>query len=609
MVQFDDSPYTKKLHELHEQEEEQLAQILSRKYGVEYVDLTRVSIDTEALRLIDEKEAKKASVAAFRKVGKKIFLAMRSPARQEVKQQMEYLKRLGYEVRPFMVSTNSLKHAWNHYKDISMASASEAGMLNIASEAIARIKTTVKTLPDLIDYFDKILAGKSTHKISRFLEIILGGGLALGISDVHIEPEEDFIRLRFRLDGVLMNVTEIQPEVYKLLLSRIKLLSGMKLNIKNQAQDGRFSVNVGDKEIEIRSSIIPGAYGETVVMRLLDPSTIGLSLTDLGFDDFTLSIFKHEISKPNGMILNTGPTGSGKTTTLYAFLKYIFKPEIKIITLENPVEYHLQGIVQTQITKKYSFAQGLRAILRQDPDVIMVGEIRDPEVAEVAVHAALTGHLVFSTLHTNNAAGTFPRLIDLGVRPEVLSSSLNITMAQRLARKLCTHCKQAVALQGEDKRIVDMILSRIPRKNEIGEIPNIIYKAKGCEKCGNTGYKGRIAIVEAIQMDPEVENVLRQNPTEIEIWRASRHQKIRRMYEDGLVKVLNGMTSLEELSRVVDINEEEIIAIGSADTIQIPEKQNLAPKNQGATNQTKLKKPISYGDNSNPYQKINIDLT
>ena len=605
MVKFDDSKHQKKLAELHEQEEEQLAQILSRKYGVEYVDLTRVSVDTDALRLIPEDEAKRASIAAFRKAGKKVFLAVRSPARQEVKQQIEFLKRLGYGVRLFMVSTNSLKHAWSHYKDISHATASAAGMLNVSAEEITKISEEIKSLPDLVVYFEDIVSSKSTHKVSRLLEVILGGGLALGVSDVHIEPEEEFIRIRFRLDGVLTSVTEINRPTYKLLLSRIKLLSGMKLNIKNKAQDGRFSVKLGEKEIEIRSSIIPGAYGETVVMRLLDPSTIGLSLTDLGFDDFTLSVFKHEISKPNGMILNTGPTGSGKTTTLYAFLKYIFKPAIKIITLENPVEYHLPGIVQTQITKNYSFAQGLRAILRQDPDVIMVGEIRDPEVAEVAVHAALTGHLVFSTLHTNNAAGTFPRLIDLGVRPEVLSSALNITMAQRLARKLCDNCKRPVPLQGDKRRLAELIMQYMPRKEEVGEIPSVVYGPVGCDHCNNTGFKGRVAIVEAIQMDPSVEATLRYNPTEIEIWRAARHQNLRRMYEDGLIKVFKGITSFDELARVVDINEEEIIAIGFGEKkdANATNAANPAPSVSALTHNetTKPKKPISYGENSSAY--------
>ena len=597
MLQFKDQERDKKLSELYEQEEEELAKILSGKYGVEYVDLTRVSIDTDALRLIPEEEARKAEVAAFRKAGKKVFLAMRSPARQEAKEKIEFLQRLGYKVRPFMVSSISLKHAWEHYKDISYASASEAGMLNISEEAIEQIKESVKTIDDILQNVDKIVNSKQTHKVSRLLELFIASALSLGASDIHIEPEDEYIRIRFRLDGVLTNIAQIPSSMYKLLLSRIKLLSGMKLNVSNEAQDGRFSVNIGGKEIEIRSSSIPGAYGETIVMRILDPSTIGLSLEDLGFDEFTLSVFKEEIKKPNGMILNTGPTGSGKTTTLYAFLKHIYSQEIKIITLENPIEYHLAGIVQTQITKNYSFAQGLRAILRQDPDVIMVGEIRDPEVAEVAVHAALTGHLVFSTLHTNNAAGTFPRLLDLGVRPETLSSALNVTMAQRLTRKLCNFCKQEYELVGEEKRLVDLILNYVPRKEELPENRNRAFRAIGCQKCGGTGYKGRVAVVEAIRMDPKVEEVLRRNPTEIEIWQASRHQKLRRMYEDGVVKVLQGVTSFEELKRVVDINEEEIIAIGSvnsANTTLVSKNvthTNFAQQRQNFTN---YKKPISY---------------
>ncbi len=564
MIKFDDTEQKRKTEELYEQEEEQLAKILSQKYGVEYVDLTRVSIDADALRLIPEKEARDAELVAFRKAGKKVFLAMRSPQRADSLKWIEHLKRLGYGVRPFMVSTTSLKHAWNNYKDISNATALDAGIISISKEELLNLKNQINTLEEFLSHMnDTLLKGIGSHKISRLLEVLLGGGLALGASDIHIEPEEQHVRIRVRLDGVLTDVVKVKHDVYKLLLSRIKLLSGMKLNIKNQAQDGRFSVNVGDRDIEIRSSIIPGSYGETVVMRLLDPVTIAISLTELGFDEFTLNVFKQQILKPNGMILNTGPTGSGKTTTLYAFLKYIYKPEIKIITLENPVEYHLEGIVQTQITKNYSFTQGLRAILRQDPDVIMVGEIRDPEVAEVAVHAALTGHLVFSTLHTNNAAGTFPRLLDLGVRPEVLASSLNITMAQRLARKLCDDCKRKKQIIGEDKRKIDLILSSIPRKEELPEFDGYVYEAVGCKKCGNTGYKGRIAIVEAILMDTSVEKVIRENPAEITIWQAARHQKIRRMYEDGTAKVLKGITSFEELKRVVDINEDEISELGS----------------------------------------------
>ena len=311
--------------------------------------------------------------------------------------------------------------------------------------------------------------------------------------------------------------------------------------------------------MEIRTSIIPGNYGETVVMRLLDPSTIALPLEKLGMDVFLMNLFLEEIKKPNGMILNTGPTGSGKTTTLYAFLKAVNKPGIKIITLENPIEYHLSGVVQTQIEKDYTFASGLRSILRQDPDVIMVGEIRDPEVASTAVHAALTGHLVFSTLHTNNAAGTFPRLIDLKIQPEILGSALNLAMAQRLARRLCDFCKKEVSIQGAAREKMDILLHNIPRPESLPENKDTMWEPVGCEKCGDSGYKGRVAILEAVQLNEAVEEAVRNRPSELDIWKASRPQGIRRMAEDGLVKILQGVTALDELARVVDIEDSDLI--------------------------------------------------
>ncbi|MDP2650352.1 MAG: GspE/PulE family protein, partial [bacterium] len=365
-------------------------------------------------------------------------------------------------------------------------------------------------------------------------------------------------------DGVLTDLLDFDHATYKLLLSRIKLLAGLKLNVKSAAQDGRFSVGVGEHEIEIRTSIIPGNYGETVVMRLLDPKTIGLSLEKLGMDDFLMNLFLEEIKKPNGMILNTGPTGSGKTTTLYAFLKAVNKPGIKIITIENPVEYHLSGIVQTQTDKDYTFASGLRSILRQDPDVIMVGEIRDPEVASTAVHAALTGHLVFSTLHTNNAAGTFPRLIDIDVQPEILGSAVNLAMAQRLVRRLCEKCRRSVPITGEAKKKIEQLLHNIPRPDEVPQNRETMWEAVGCEACAGSGYKGRMAIFEAVRMDERVEAAVRSKPSEVDIWRAARPQNIRRMAEDGVVKVLDGTTSLDELSRVVDLNDEDLKATKEA---------------------------------------------
>jgi type II secretory ATPase GspE/PulE/Tfp pilus assembly ATPase PilB-like protein len=367
------------------------------------------------------------------------------------------------------------------------------------------------------------------------------------------------VRMRYRLDGVLVEAAMFDAPTYALIAARIKLLSGLKLNVKNAAQDGRFSIVVNEKEIEIRCSVLPGAYAETVVMRILDPSTIMLDMNILGFDKYLMDIFEREIAKPNGMILNTGPTGSGKTTTLYAFLRRVALPGVKVITIEDPIEYHLSGIVQTQVSRDYTFASGLRSTLRQDPDIIMVGEIRDAEVAATAVHASLTGHLVFSTLHTNDAGGTFPRLMDMGVNADILGAAVTVAMAQRLVRKLCPHCREAAPIQGEDAKTMETLLHNIPHPEGLPENRDTMWVAKGCEKCGGLGYKGRVAVVEVILMDKAVEETVRQTSSEREIWRAAKAQGIRRMAQDGAVKVLQGVTSLDELGRVVDLHDEVML--------------------------------------------------
>ncbi|MCD5384405.1 MAG: type II/IV secretion system protein, partial [Candidatus Pacebacteria bacterium] len=457
-IQFNDTKQTERLEELHIKEEERLAQMLSKKYGVGYVDLTRQGISTDALRLISEERARESEVAAFKISNKIVYIAARSPKRSDTVEKIEQVKSLGYEVKLFMVSLRSLEYAWRHYKDLSYATASEGGVLSLSSETITSMQHELHTIADIKKNIGEALGSSKTHRVSRILEVLLGGALALDASDIHIEPENEYIHVRYRLDGMLTDVMDFDSAIFKLLRSRIKLLSSMKINISNTAQDGRFSIKVNKNDIEIRSSVIPGAYGESLVMRVLDPSALGLDINMLGMDDHLKELFLNKINKPNGMILNTGPTGSGKTTTLYAFLNKVNSPDIKIITLENPIEYHMPGIVQTQITKNYSFADGLRAILRQDPDVIMVGEIRDPEVASTAVNAALTGHLVFSTLHTNNAAGTFPRIIDLDVAPEIIGAALSVSMAQRLARRLCPHCRVSKPMSKEEQVVINKIL-------------------------------------------------------------------------------------------------------------------------------------------------------
>ena len=386
---------------------------------------------------------------------------------------------------------------------------------------------------------------------------MLAGAIAIKASDIHIEPEEVNVRLRYRLDGVLHDIAMIDHKTYKLALSRLKLLSGLKLNVSADTQDGRFSIKLGDVDIEIRTSILPSAYGEGIVMRILNPESIKVTLDQLGIEPTLLEILLREITKPNGMILTTGPTGSGKTTTLYAFLRKIYSPEIKVVTIEDPIEYHLAGISQTQVNEgsNYTFLSGLRAALRQDPDVIMVGEIRDSETAQIAINASLTGHLVLSTLHTNNAAGTIPRLIDLKVNPKVIGSALSVSIAQRLLRRLCSSCKTESTPTEEERATIGRILKGVmQKKGAVPEIGNLSI-AKGCVVCNGSGYKGRVGIYEAILIDEAIEKLIAENPSEREIKEAAIPQGILDMREDGIVKILAGMTSFEELSRTIDLDE------------------------------------------------------
>jgi type II secretory ATPase GspE/PulE/Tfp pilus assembly ATPase PilB-like protein len=384
------------------------------------------------------------------------------------------------------------------------------------------------------------------------LELIFAGALGLRASDIHIEPEESGIRLRYRFDGVLHDVVDLDSYIFDRLMSRLKLLSGMVLNAKKIAQDGRFTFDIGEREIEIRSSIIPGAYGESIVMRVLDPSVASFSMENLKLNEHIKAVILAELKKPNGLIITTGPTGSGKTTALYAFLRAAHNEGVKIITIENPVEYKIEGIVQTQVGDDYTFASGLRAVLRQDPDIIMVGEVRDHEVAETAIHAAQTGHLVFTTLHTNSAVGGFPRLMDMGIDPRVFGTSINIMLGQRLVRILCTNCKEAHEATPREAAILREVMLNHPYPKDVPDGVTI-YKAVGCAACDSTGYKGRAGIFEGIIMDEAVEEAVIRDPREHIILEAARPQKIPSMVEDGVEKILSGLTSIEELERVVEL--------------------------------------------------------
>lgn len=553
MIEFNEDKQKRKISELLKHEEEELVQLLSAKHGLDFVDLNVILINTDALRLIEEPRARATKTAAYSLVNKKVKVAVRNPEDPKTQEVIAAIKEKGYEPIVTMASMASLEKAWASYKDLSFAYETKAGSLEVSSEEISNIVKENKDLPSLIKVIEQTLAMKKSYRVSRILETILAGALGTEASDIHIEPEEGYIRLRYRLDGVLVNVINFDLETYHLLLSRIKLLSGLKLNVKKDAQDGRFSVKIGKDEIEIRTSVLPGAYDESIVMRLLNPKTISVPMEELGIPKKLLKILLKEITKPNGMLLTTGPTGSGKTTTLYAFLKKVHSPGVKIITIEDPIEYHLPGIVQTQVNDKgYNFLEGLRSALRQDPDIIMIGEIRDGETATIAVNSSLTGHLVFSTLHTNSAAGSFPRLIDLGVNSKTLSSAINIALAQRLLRRLCSFCKKEVAVEGELKTKIDTILASIADKNEI-PAKQRVFQSVGCEKCNGTGYKGRIGIFEGIKLTEEINKVTEYGASEAEIAKAAIPQGILTMTQDGIIKVLQGITSLDELERVINI--------------------------------------------------------
>lgn len=563
-IVFDDDQQEKNLSDLRKKEEEDLVEALAQdRYGIPPINLMGMIIDNDALRSIPEKEAMSLEVAPFKLVGRNIHVAVRSPQPEKLENLKAYFTEHNFTPHFYMASLSSLQKAWERYKEISYASESKMGTVTISGDALKKIMQDIKNMDDIKNAIAEAEKDK-THTTSHILEIVLAGAIAIGASDIHFEPEEDIIRLRLRLDGVLHELIEIPPFVHKFINSRIKLISGLKITNSAIAQDGRFSIFLDESEISLRVSIMPGAYGESIVMRILNPKSIRVKLEDMGIEPKLYEIFMKEIKKPNGLILLTGPTGSGKTTTLYSFLQRIYSPEIKIITIEDPIEYHLPGISQTQTDeeKGYTFLEGLRSALRQDPDVIMVGEIRDAETAKTAVESALTGHLVFSTLHTNNAAGVIPRLIDLDVNPKTLVSALSLSIAQRLIRKLCNECKKEKVITEREITIIKNILAEAKSNNKdlsaTGidiDAPIKIYEPVGCDKCNKTGYKGQMGIFEAIYNDADIEAIIPQNPSEREIKKIATKQGTLNMREDGIIKVLKGITSLEEVGSTVDLNE------------------------------------------------------
>lgn len=540
--------FEQKMHDIRLKEQEADTQQLAQQVGIPYVNLKGFPVSPEALSQIPREQANALKTLCFLFTGSDIRLATtepKNPAVGELLYQME--ERLQAKGGLYIISEESFRVAEKLYDALPKVRKIVKGV-NITDDELGRYQSDLKTYADIA----RIVKNAS---VTDIMTIVMAAGLAFNTSDVHIEAEEEKVAVRFRIDGVLQEVAALDADMWKKLIARIKLISGLKINITDRPQDGRFTIFLKTGDTDVRVSTIPTAWGESVVMRILRPSAINVEFASLGFRPLIEKKLVREISKPHGMIITTGPTGSGKTTTLYAVLRKLNTPDSKVVTLEDPIEYKLAGINQSQIdhSKNYTFATGLRSILRQDPDIVMVGEIRDLETAEVAINAALTGHLMLSTLHTNDAAGALPRFLSMGVKPFLLTPALNAIIGQRLVRKIHEDCKEELVLDAETAATVKTIMEKLsPASGETlaPESEWKFYHGKGCEACNHSGYKGRIGIYEVLLMDDAVRGALSASINEYQVRELAHTQGMVTMTQDGFLKALDGITTVEEVLRV-----------------------------------------------------------
>ncbi len=529
--------------------EEREAAERAQKMGMSYIDISQVHINPDHLKVITGAEANQSLVIPFFKVGKKLRLAIAHPTDPGTQAIIRKLKEQDFAINVNLASETGLRDALKTYGKIQ--SGEVINTQNIIDEKqISSYQEEIENLGAL----KKKISTVTAEEALNFLNV---GALKTGASDIHYQPEEGRVQVRFRIDGVLQEVLEIDRNTYSYISNQLKYKAGMRLNVTNVPQDGRYYFTVNERKIDVRVSSIPTEYGESFVCRLLDSRKKSFKFEELGFEGRNLELLNKALDLPNGMILVTGPTGSGKTTTLYSALNALNKPENKIITLEDPIEYHLNGITQSQINEKrgYSFGSGLRAILRQDPDIVMLGEIRDLDTAETAAQAALTGHILLSTLHTNSAVETVPRLINVGLKPFMIAPSLSIVLAQRLVRKVCSFCVQQAPINEAERKVLTQAIEQIhsidPNLNL--SLPATLPHAPGCEKCSQTGYLGQLAIAEMFENSDEIkERILAEAPTS-ELFQLLRKNGMLTMGEDGVLKILRGLTTINEVERVTDI--------------------------------------------------------
>jgi type II secretory ATPase GspE/PulE/Tfp pilus assembly ATPase PilB-like protein len=523
--------------------EEEETQRKAKESNIAYMNLYGFPVDARILDLLPRELAESYEAVVFYKEGKRVKLGLTAMGDFE-KPAIKHLTDQGLIIEKFLISQSSFKHFFAHYNLLKQVSHGEA----VISLNTSDTRFNLESLKNLGEKIAEISATEA-------IEYLLGTAFKINASDIHLEPEKTELKIRLRIDGVLQDVATVNIKAHHPLVSRIKILSKLKLNITTTPQDGSFSLNLDNSPADIRVSVLPSTFGESIVMRLLRQDQGALKFDELGIMGLAREQILKEMQKPNGMILTTGPTGSGKTTTLYAILNKLNEPGVKIITLEDPVEYKIEGITQTPIDSRagMTFASALRAVLRQDPDIVMIGEMRDLETAETASQAALTGHIVLSTLHTNDAPGALPRLIDLGVKPFVLAPAINAIIAQRLVRKICPDCKQEYKLQDNLQSRVEMILKAIP-KNSKAEVPKQMkfYHSIGCDKCHGLGYRGRLGVYEVFTINDEIEKLIIKGGTTSEIKKQAIQDGMLTMAQDGILKALQGITDIEEVFRVTE---------------------------------------------------------
>lgn len=523
-------PLERALEKLGYISEIDIAQAVADSLGVPFMDLTDYLVDPEVVKLIPEATAKKCQAVPLFKIGDSLTVAMSDPSDIEAIDELRVKSRMS-SIDPVLSTSDMIQKVIDQYYGAQ-------GSIKDLTEGLTREKLEEKTRG-----IARGVAGAiEDTPVIKLVNLLILQAVKDRASDVHIEPEEDMVRVRYRIDGILHEVQQIPKHLQSVLASRIKVMSRMDISETRNPQDGRIQMKMESKSLDLRVSSFPTVHGENIVIRILDKSSVLLGLEDLGFGPKELGDFDKIIRRPNGIILVTGPTGSGKTTTLYAALSTINSTETNIITIEDPVEYEIPLIRQTQINPKagLTFANGLRSILRQDPDVIMVGEIRDKETAEIAIQASLTGHLVFSTLHTNDAASSLTRLIDMDIEPFLISSSVIGILAQRLVRVICPSCKEKYT--PAEEVIKDLNLGD---KMEF-------YRGKGCNKCKGSGFIGRIGIFEFLLMNDEIKNMVTAKASAVEIKNRAVKLGMRLLYEDGIDKVKKGVTTIEEVLRVTE---------------------------------------------------------